>query len=355
MNKLFCIICIIVFLFKTETVFSKNTIYDVDNIKVSGRIDNNLDRKKLIQDAFQKAFTLFVNKTLLNLDAESLYETKISIIEDLIFTYQITKNIRDNKKKNFLTINIKFDQKKVNRFLAKKRIPYADISNISLTLLPVLIKEKETLIYGDNFFYNNWNKSDNVIEATEDKLISYNLALENVEDLEYINNNKENLELIDVKKITSLYGEKNYAFLIIYFKEDKLRAYVKTYIGNKEIDKNIKLNIYPKNNTKTYQEAILTLKEEINQIWKGQNLIDVSTPSFLDLFLDVKKVDDYSKISSIFDSIDLIENYSVSEMTNKYIKIRLRYKGRLNKLNDKLFEKKINIKITDNEWRVRLN
>ena len=42
-------------------------------------------------------------------------------------------------------------------------------------------------------------------------------------------------------------------------------------------------------------------------------------------------------------------------MANKQIKIRLKYKGKLNKLSDKLFEKKINIKIVNNIWRITLN
>ena len=65
MNKFFLIFCIIVFLFKTQTVFSNNLIYDVNNIEVSGKINKNLDKKILIQSAFQKAFITFVNKTLL--------------------------------------------------------------------------------------------------------------------------------------------------------------------------------------------------------------------------------------------------------------------------------------------------
>jgi len=353
MNNIFFIFCIIVFLFKTQTVFSNNLIYDVNNIEIIGKIKNDSDKKKIVQSAFQKAFIIFVNKTLLKKDAKKLYKTKISTIEDLVFTYQIVK--KKKKKENILIVNVKFDQKKIFNFLSQNRISYADVKNISLTLLPVFIKDNNVFMYDDNFFYNNWLKKEIEAENTNDILINYNLALENIEDLQYINLNKENLELVDMKKITSLNTSNNYALLIIYFTEENFKAYVKTYIKKKEINKRIDLKVYSKNETKNYEEAIQTLKEEINQIWKGQNLIDVSTPSFLDLFLDVKKVDDYSKISSIFDSIDLIENYSVSEMTNKYIKIRLRYKGRLNKLNDKLFEKKINIKITDNEWRVRLN
>jgi hypothetical protein len=134
-----------------------------------------------------------------------------------------------------------------------------------------------------------------------------------------------------------------------------LRAYVKTYIKKKEIDKSVDLKIYPENDIKTYEEAILTLKEEINQIWKGQNLIDVNTPSFLDLFLDTKQINDYLKLRSVFASINLIEDYSVSETTNDYTKIRLKYRGKLNKLKDKLLEKKIIIKIVDYKWRIKVN
>ena len=355
MKFFFFIFCIIVFIIKTQTVFSNNLIYDVNNIEVSGKINNELDKKKLIQSAFQKAFITFINKTLLKNDAINLYKTKISTIEDLVFAYQIIKDKPKNKKENTLTINIKFDQKKISNFLAQNGISYADVKNISLTLLPVLIKDKNVYIYSDNFFYNNWLKSENEKENTNDILVNYNLALENIEDLEYINLNKNKLELIDKKKITSLNDEKNFAFIIIYFTEGKFRAFVKTYIENKEVNKNIDLKIYQGNEKKTYKEAILTLKEEISQIWKGQNLIDVNTPSFLDLYLDMKEINSYLKLRSILVSIDLIEDYSVLEMTNSYTKVRLKYKGKINKLRNKFVEKKINIKIVENAWRITVN
>jgi len=342
-------------MFKTETVFSSNLIYNVNNIKISGKINNDLDKEKLIENAFQKAFIIFVNKILLKKDAISLYKTKIGIIKDLIFTYQIIKNEGNYKKENSLIVNIYFDQKKINNFLAQKGISYADISNISLTMLPILIKKKDVLLYTDNFFYNNWTKTENTTEIINNNLIKYNLALENIEDLEYINRNKENLELMNIKKILSFHEEKNHVLLIIYFTEDKFRAYVKTLIENKEIDKNIDLKIYPENEIKSYEEAILTLKEEISQIWKEQNLIDVNTPSFLDFFLETKQINDYLKLRSILDSLDIIENYFVLEMTNEHVKIRLKYKGKVSKIRDKLIGQKISIQITDNIWRLKIN
>ena len=84
-------------------------------------------------------------------------------------------------------------------------------------------------------------------------------------------------------------------------------------------------------------------------------MIDVNTPSFLNLFLDTKKTNDYLKIKTIFDSIDIIENYSVLEMTNKQIKIRIKYRGKIIKLKNKLLEKKIKIKIKNNIWRTTIN
>ena len=355
MNKLFFIFCIIVFLVKTQTVFSNNLIYDVNNIEVNGRIGTDLDKRKLIQSAFQKAFIIFTNKTLLRKDALNLHKTKVTKIEDLVFAYQIVKDEKNVKKENILTVNVKFDQKKISNFLAQNRVSYADVSNISLTLLPVFIKNKEVLMFTENFFYNNWLENQNTIKRSKDILITYNLALENAEDLQYINSNKENLELIDAINLTSIKDVRNYAFLLIYFIEDQLRAYVKTSIGKKKIDKSFNIEIFPGDEEKTYTQAIVTIKEEINQIWKGQNLIDVNTPAFLDLFLKVEETSDYLRISNIFDSIDLIENYSVLEMTNEYSKVRLKYKGKVNRLKNKLIENKINIKIIDNIWRAKIN
>ena len=63
MNNFFLIFCIIVFLFKTQTVFSNNLIYDVNNIEVSGKINNELDKKNLIQSCL-KRFMMLVQKRL---------------------------------------------------------------------------------------------------------------------------------------------------------------------------------------------------------------------------------------------------------------------------------------------------
>jgi len=351
MSKYLFILSIIVFLFKTETVFSAETIYDVNNIQVSGKLNNNLDNNKLIEEAFRKAFLIFINKTLLEKDIETLSKTNIQIIKDFIFTHQITSQKKSIDEEIILTVNVKFDPKKINNYLSINNISYADISEISISILPILRKENNLFIFSDNFFYNEWNKTENDKKNTEAQLINYNLALENAEDLFYINNNKENLELIDINKLNSLSEEKNKIFLIFTLNEDT-KVFIKAYFNEKEVIKNITLN---NNSTDDYNSLIMNVKDIINQIWKEQNLIDINTPAYLDIIFDIKKINDFLKFRTFLDTIDIIDNYSILEITNKYAKIRMKYKGKISNLREKFLNEKININIENNEWSLSFN
>ncbi len=351
MSKYLFILSIIVFLFKTETVFSAETIYDVNNIQVSGKLNNNLDNNKLIEEAFRKAFLIFINKTLLEKDIETLSKTNIQIIKDFIFTHQITSQKKSIDEEIILTVNVKFDPKKINNYLSINNISYADISEISISILPILRKENNLFIFSDNFFYNEWNKTENDKKNTEAQLINYNLALENAEDLFYINNNRENLELIDINKLNSLSEEKNKIFLIFTLNEDT-KVFIKAYFDEKEVIKNITLN---NNSTDDYNSLIMNVKDQINQIWKEQNLIDINTPAYLDIIFDIKKINDFLKFRTFLDTIDIIDNYSILEITNKYAKIRMKYKGKISNLREKFLNEKININIENNEWSLSFN
>ena len=351
MSKYLFILSIIVFLFKTETVFSAETIYDVNNIQVSGKLNSNLDNNKLIEEAFRKAFLIFINKTLLEKDIESLSKTNIQIIKDFIFTHQITSQKKSIDEEIILTVNVKFDPKKINNYLSINNISYADISEISISILPILRKENNLFIFSDNFFYNEWNKTENDKKNTEAQLINYNLALENAEDLFYINNNRENLELIDINKLNSLSEEKNKIFLIFTLNEDT-KVFIKAYFNEKEVIKNITLN---NNSTDDYNSLIMNVKDLINQIWKEQNLIDINTPAYLDIIFDIKKINDFLKFRTFLDTIDIIDNYSILEITNKYAKIRMKYKGKISNLREKFLNEKININIENNEWSLSFN
>lgn len=351
MIKAILISLIIVFIFKTQTVFSKNILYDVNNISVTGEIKTNLDREKLIETALQKAFLKFINKILLNEDIRKISNTDTKIIKNLVFSYQIFNNQIDQNKQNILTINIKFDQKKFNKFLASKGISYADVSDISLKVLPIFVKDKEVFLYSDNFFYKNWKKNG----EKNNELVKYNLALEDIEKLDYINRNKENLEVVNGKILFSDYANENTALILIYFSENKLRSYIKTFIQKKEINKNIELNFTLNDPEGSYIQAIEKIKNEITQIWKSQNLIDINTPSFLDFTLEIRNTNDYLKITNILNNIDIVDNFRVIELSKEHAKLRVKYNGKIMQIKNKLNVQNIEVSIEDNEWKLRFN
>ena len=76
--------------------------------------------------------------------------------------------------------------------------------------------------------------------------------------------------------------------------------------------------------------------------------------AFLDIFLEEEKTDDYLKLKFILDSLDIIDSYSVLEMTNEYSKIRIKYRGKISKVKNKLSEKNIKILIIDNVWNLKI-
>lgn len=351
MNKFKIILTIIVFILKTGNVFSNNIIFNVNNIVVTGKINNEEDRLDLLDEAFQKGFKEFINKTLLSKDIERLSNIPIKSIKDLIFSYQIESEEISTNNQSIFKINLRFDQNKINRYLTSENIPYADVSEITITLLPILIEGENIYLYSDNYFYTNWIKEE---KEKKTELINFNLALENIEHLEYVNKNKDKLESIDEQKLFIDYGKNNYAFIIINLSEKNIKSYIKVNIQNQKVNKNLNFKYDKNNKTNSLNDAIEELKKEINQIWKNQNLIDINTPSFINLTLEINKRKDLLRLKSILEQIDVIENSSVLLLNKDYAKIKVKYLGKVSKIKAKLIEQNIDIKIVNNEWKLSL-
>ena len=104
----------------------------------------------------------------------------------------------------------------------------------------------------------------------------------------------------------------------------------------------------------SFKQTIKNIKQEINEIWKSQNLIDVRTPSFLNIILNIKEKDDLLKTQIALKKIKLIENFYVFELTKDYAKIRIKYYGKTDKMKDKFYEKGIQLDNSDVQWKINL-
>tara|TARA_B110000438_G_C15753252_1_gene623967 strand:+ start:63 stop:1106 length:1044 start_codon:yes stop_codon:yes gene_type:complete len=346
MNKIIFFLTIIVFLFKTGNVFSNTNIFNVDNIII---INNKTEkREKLVDKAIKKGFEELFTKILLDQDTQLILKTQLKVIQGLVSSYQINKNesLNDNDK---LVFNISFDKNRVIEFLYKNNLSYADTSVIDLVLFPVLLENGKFYIYSNNFFYNNWN------ENKESKnFINYILPLENLDDIEFINKNKKNLESVDVNAVLSNYDLNDKIFLIIESSNKQTDVFLKGTLSGNQVVKNIIINQKKNDKITKYYNTIETLKFEISEIWKSQNLIDVRTPSFLNIELEIKKNNDFLILQKKLNNIDLIQNIYVEEINKNYVKIKIKYLGKINKMKDKLKQKGIDILIKNNKWKLKI-
>ena len=235
-------------------------------------------------------------------------------------------------------------------FYSRKNIRYSDVSGKILNILPVLIIDEEIFVYDNNFFYKNWlkNKKDKKKENIE-----YLFPIENLETIEIIKKNQNNLELINLNNIFDKDNEKDNLFVIIDFNEQKTKFFLKGTISSKKIIRNLILT--NKTNEKIeYQDVLIFLKKEILELVKSQNIIDIGTPSFLNIDFSLKNLNDLFLFQNILNEIDLVENFNVKEFNNKYAYVNIKYYGKVNKIQEKLIEKGLNIKFKNNQWSARL-
>jgi len=349
MNKIIFFLLIIVFLFKTGNVFSDRNIFYVDNIIVES--NNNQKKERLLNKAFQEGFKKLIKRILLKKDQKTVLQTSLEEVKKMVSTYQV-QDSKDLSKTNELTVNLFFDRKRMNNFFYSKGISYADISKTNLVFFPVLVEDNNLYLFSNNYFFKNWNIDE---KEKNNEFVDYILPVENLEDIQFIERNRGNLESIDPKEMLSNYDIENYMFLVIKIFDEKIDIFLKGTFSDNNIVKNF--DIYnPNSNDREvdFQSFIKTIKDEINEIWKSQNLIDNRIPSFLTITTDIKKQDDLLKIQKVLQDIELIENFYVLELTKNYARIRIKYLGKIDKIKSKFYEKGIKLQNLKNQWTVNL-
>ena len=132
------IFVILIVFFKTETVFSKNNLFNVNNIELEK--NENTSNNYLANQAIQKGFDELINKILLREDIKKLSDLNLPSIKQLVTYYQISKSL-DEKNIELANFSITFDKEKIHELFYKRNILYSEILDKDLFVLPVLIKK----------------------------------------------------------------------------------------------------------------------------------------------------------------------------------------------------------------------
>jgi hypothetical protein len=341
------LLIILVIFLKTGNVLSNSNIFDVNNIQIEikGKTSNTL----LANQAIKKAFKELMSKILLNEDVVKLQNLKFLEIKDLVKYYKVSKKIENSNNKRVINYNISFDKNKIHNLLYKKNISYSEIPNKEIFILPIYKNKNKINIYNKNIFYDKWN------DYIETELIEFILPLENIEIIQKINLNRNNLLDLDLNDLFTEYTEKNLALVLIennYAKEEKI--YVKTKIAGKDILKNIYIKKLNLSEEEFNKKLIITTKQEITNLIKAQNLIDLRIPSFLNVKLKISKKNNLVELKSRLKKIDLIEDIYIQKLNNEFVFLTIKYLGKLEKIIKQLTKQKIILKMIDEKWSIEI-
>ena len=183
---------ILIVFFKTETLFSENDSFNVNNIEIER--NDKTSNKALSEQAIKKGFNQLITRILLKKDSEKISDLDFSSIKQLVSYYRVSTIPSKQNDIEIVSFNISFDKDKIHDLFFKRGILYSEIFDRELYILPILIKENEIFIFNNNYFYKNWNK------IQKDDLIEFILPLENIEIIQNINNNKLITELYEKLK-----------------------------------------------------------------------------------------------------------------------------------------------------------
>ena len=133
------------------------------------------------------------------------------------------------------------------------------------------------------------------------------------------------------------------------------KIYFKAKILGKNIIKNINIKREDLNEKEFYKKIITQTKQEIISLVKSLNLIDVRTPSFLKVQLNLNNKNNLVELNKRLKKIDSIENIYIQKLNNNTVLLKLKYLGKLDKLIRQMDVQKINLKLFNDMWSIKIN
>ncbi len=337
---------ILVIFIKTGNVLSQDNTFNVNNIEIFNKSGSS--NEDLTNSAIKSGYNKLLKKILLSEDYTKLSDLNFSKIKELVSYYQIATT-DESDKENIVNFNIQFDKNKFHKLFYNRNLLYSEIQEKELYLLPILVKDDQIFVYNDNYFYTNWNK------VYESDLIDFILPIETIEVIQNLNLNKNNLYEIDLKEIFQEYSGKNLALILIEdINPSQKKIYIQTLISDKNIYKNIKIKQSNLNNVNYSREIVKKISDELINIIKSQNLIDIRTPSFLNTKFVTNNLNNLVDLKERLSNIDAIDGIFVQEFNNRYILLKIKYLGKLDRIIKKLKEQNILLRFSDDQWSFKI-
>jgi len=149
---------------------------------------------------------------------------------------------------------------------------------------------------------------------------------------------KDRIEELNVDDFVNKYDIKNYVFTLINHQDTRLNIYIKTNFNNNKTSKNITYELSDIKNELKLNDILKDLKMQITDIWKKENVINLSSPLLIRIKFQHTNLGDLDKLKNTFYKISIIDNYSLEELNINYSFFKIYYYGNPKKLREELLK-----------------
>ena len=108
------------------------------------------------------------------------------------------------------------------------------------------------------------------------------------------------------------------------------------------------------NSQEYYSKIIQVVSKEIIDLIKSQNLIDIRTPSFLNTKFRINKKNNLVELEKRLKKIDQIDEIFIQEFNSEFVLLKIKYLGKLNRIIKQLEDQNIILKLTGDQWRLKI-
>ena len=335
----------LIFFIKFSTISAKANTYKVTDLEISKTYDNNFNKEKVIDLAFKKAFEELILRITTKNREQVNKLINLKTIYGLIESFSIIdEKFIDNKYVS--KFEVEFSKKALFNYLNKNNIFPSIPKEKTLLLIPILInnEKNQILLFSENPFYNNWNKSEKKYH-----LLNYILPNEDIEDINHVKKNINNIEGYNFSEIVSKYEIDNYIILILFQNENNFNALIKSNLNNEIIISNKKF-LWEEN--QPIENIINNLKLEFENQWKKLNIINISIKLPITLLVNSKNYQLIKKLEKKLENLDLVSGFYTESINSDKLVYKIVYNSTPDKFISEFSNDEIKLNTNNSTWRI---
>jgi len=339
----------VLFIIIFSTTYLHANTFKVSNIEISSPFEVNFKKNRVIDDGFKISFFNLLTMITSSGDRDKIKNTAIKEIKGMIDSFTIGEEKFINNE-YFANLETTFNKKKVLKFLEKKNIfPSIPLKN-KVLLIPILIDTETDTVYlfYNNIFYNKWNDEKNNFQ-----LLEYLLPSEDLDDLDKIQNVKNNIEAHDFSDLIAKYDLKDHIVLIIYKNKSEIKILSKIDLNNSLKLDNKRYNKINLQNESEAETLIIDLKNVYEDQWKKNNEINTSIKLPITISVNSKNYNQIAEIENAIENIDLISEFYTLKFDSQNILFKIIYNGSPNFFLNDMSKQNLDLIMINNLWKVK--